>query len=295
MIWLKLAVVALICLGPLVWTVLRPGRARMRREAALALYRAQRAELDRDLADSRIGAAEHAAATMEIERRALAEAAITETPRQGRRWIVPALMGLVPLVALPLYLYSNAVPGLPAQPLAMRQVAMQRDAAHAAQLEAKLKAKIATLDPHSELARRGYILLGNLQDSEGDLNAAAGAWAQALAIRFDPTLAAEVAEARSRLEGRVSAQSAALFRAALAQAPPDAPWRLDAEQRLASFDKPGAPAAGATVGPRARTTPNPGPNPGPNLGPGVAPGGAPGAAPGGAPRGAPGSAAGPTR
>ncbi len=247
MIWLKLAVVAVICLGPLVWTVIRPGRARMRRESALALYRAQRAEVDRDLAERRIGAPEHAVAVLEIERRALAEAAVTEKTRESDRAVLLALMFAVPAIALPLYLYSNAIPGLPAQPLRARMAELRQQAAKQAALEAKLKAKIATLDPHSELARHGYILLGNLQDSEGDLKAAATSWATALAIRFDPNLAAEVAEADSRLEGRVSARSAALFRQALAAAPANAPWRADVEQRLASISGPRADAGPAAA------------------------------------------------
>jgi cytochrome c-type biogenesis protein CcmH len=76
-------------------------------------------------------------------------------------------------------------------------------------------------------------MLGNLEADQGDFAAAADAWRRALAVKFDPLLAAQVADAASRAEGRVSPESAELFRQALANAPPDAPWRGEVEQRLA--------------------------------------------------------------
>jgi cytochrome c-type biogenesis protein CcmH len=54
-----------------------------------------------------------------------------------------------------------------------------------------------------------------------------------LASGFDPLIAAHAAEAATRAEGHVSPDSAALFRQALAAAPPDAPWRGVVEKRLA--------------------------------------------------------------
>jgi cytochrome c-type biogenesis protein CcmH len=63
--------------------------------------------------------------------------------------------------------------------------------------------------------------------------AAAEAWRTALGIRFDATLAVETAEAITESSGGVTDEAAALFRRALADAPPDAPWRPMAEKRLA--------------------------------------------------------------
>ena len=51
-------------------------------------------------------------------------------------------------------------------------------------------------------------------------------------------LAAMAADAASRAEGRISPDSAALFRQALAAAPADAPWRSVVEQRLAEVPAP---------------------------------------------------------
>ena len=69
MIWLSIVVVALVAMAPLGVSVWRGGGLRSRREAALALHRAQLTELDRDLAEGRLLATEHEAARLEVQRR----------------------------------------------------------------------------------------------------------------------------------------------------------------------------------------------------------------------------------
>jgi cytochrome c-type biogenesis protein CcmH len=233
MIWAALACLAAVALAPLALSLWGAKTARSRRGAALNLHRAQLDELDRDLEQGRIAAPEHATAKIEVQRRLLAEAALEEGASRSSRMPLIVTLVIVPVAALLLYLPGSA-PDLPAAPLARRLAEARAQAAEAETLVAQLNAKIATLEPKSEQARQGYTLLGNLEDTRGDLAAAADAWASALAIRFDPTLAAQVAEARSRVEGKVSPESAALFRQALAAAPADAPWRAVVEQRLAS-------------------------------------------------------------
>ena len=104
--------------------------------------------------------------------------------------------------------------------------------ADSAAMADQLRAALAKVDPKSERGRDGEVLLGNLEAERGDFAAAAAAWNKALAVRFDPLLAAQIADATSRSEGRISEASAALFRRALAAAPADAPWRSQVEQRL---------------------------------------------------------------
>ncbi|MBV9115827.1 MAG: c-type cytochrome biogenesis protein CcmI, partial [Acetobacteraceae bacterium] len=120
-------------------------------------------------------------------------------------------------------------------PLKARLAAAEQQAREQARLVMELRTVLATLDPNSEKAREGYVLLGNTEARLGDMTGAAGAWKTALATRFDPTLALEAAEATAEANGRVTAESAALFRRALAAAPSDAPWRQMAEQRLAEY------------------------------------------------------------
>jgi cytochrome c-type biogenesis protein CcmH len=239
MIWLAIAALALVALAPLVWALWGSTVQRSRRSAALDLHRAQLTELDRDLEQGRIGAPEHSVAKLEVQRRLLAEAAGEDGATRSSLAPLLATLVIVPVAALLLYLPGSA-PHMPAVPLAARLAAERAQQAQAERLIEELNAKIATLPPQSDQAREGYVLRGNLEDTRGNLAGAADDWQKAIAIRFDPTLAAEVAEAHSRIEGRVSPDSAALFRRALAEAPADAPWRAVAEQRLASL---GAPAA----------------------------------------------------
>jgi cytochrome c-type biogenesis protein CcmH len=185
MIWLGIVLLAAIALAPLALSLRRTAAARGRQEAAIALHRAQLAELDRDLADGRIAAAEHANAVLEVQRRLLAAAHARE--------------------------------------------------AQEAALIVQLRRRLNELDPHGEQAHQGYILLGNAEASRGRLQEAADAWRTALATRFDPTIAAEAAEAITEVQGHVTEEAAMLFRQALAQSPADAPWRPMAEKRLSEL------------------------------------------------------------
>lgn len=233
MIWIGLLLLAAVAIAPLAWSLRRAARSLGRREADIALHRAQLAELDRDLTEGRIAASEHAAAMLEVQRRLLAAAESTETgTSRTSRVPVLAVLVLVPLAALLLYLPGGS-PLLPAQPLAERMAKAEQRSREASVLVGELRQRLAALDPHSERARQGYILLGNFEDSRGNLPGAAEAWHKALDARFDPTLAAQTAEAMTRVNGQVSPEAAALFRRALSEAPTDAPWRLIAEQRLA--------------------------------------------------------------
>ena len=232
MIWLALLALAAVAMVPLALSLYRQGPARGRRQAAMDLHRAQLAEIDRDLAAGRLGFAEHKEAKIEIQRRLLAAADTADAaPTRSSRKPLVAMLVLVPLAGLALYLPGGS-PFLPAAPYAARlaaaRAAMQQEQA----LINMLQQHLASLDPHSRKAREGYLLLGNAQRSMGNLPAAAAAWRKALAVRFDPTLAAETAEAETRAAGRVTAAAAALFRKALAEAPPNAPWRALAQHRL---------------------------------------------------------------
>ncbi|HEX4261903.1 MAG TPA: c-type cytochrome biogenesis protein CcmI [Acetobacteraceae bacterium] len=233
MIWVALLALAAVTLAPLAITLGRGARARGRREAALALHRAQLAELDRDAAEGRLAESERAQAVLEVQRRMLAEAEQVEAaPATASRGPLLLMIGLVPAAALALYLV-NGDPGLPAAPLAARIAAAQQRAKQEAVLVEELKHELARMAPHDARARQGYILLGRVELSLGDRPAAAAAWNTALQTRFDATLAAETAEVETEIAGHVTFASATLFRRALDAAEPDAPWRPMAERRLA--------------------------------------------------------------
>jgi|SRR5215472_4899531 len=149
MIWLAILLLTTVALAPLARVLLLGGPSRRgRREAAIALHRAQLAELDRDLAEGQIAAAEHAAAVVEVQRRLLAtaeqrEVAIASTARGP---LVFAL-AVVPAVAFGLYLRVGS-PGLPSEPLAARIALEKTLAADAAEAMADAEGHVtATTAP----------------------------------------------------------------------------------------------------------------------------------------------------
>ncbi len=240
MTWLALVLLAALVLTPLLRVALRaPGRrvaeAQGRRELAMTLHRAQLQELERDRADGRIGETEHATAALEVQRRLLAAAGQFEAAAsRDRRGPLVATLALVPLLGVGLYVLSDGHPTMPSQPLAARLEHASRDDLVNDQLIATLRQKLAGMDQASPLARQGYVLLGNAEDGRGHLAAAAQAWRRAVAIQFDPGLAALTAEAQTQVDGgKLGPDARALFTRALAEAPADAPWRSVAQQRLA--------------------------------------------------------------
>jgi len=227
MIWVAILLLAGAALAPLALVLRSRTASRGGRDPAIALHRDQLAELDRDLAEGRILPPEHATARLEVQRRLLQVAGATEdAAKPGSRTPVFAVLVLVPVLALGLYVIGGS-PGLPDA---------SSNEAHSAEEDAligQLRERLAAVDPRSDQARQGFLLLGNIEESRGNDAAAAAAWRASLQVRFDAILAARAAEAATRAEGGISDSSASLYRRALAAAPPDAPWRGVIEQRLA--------------------------------------------------------------
>jgi cytochrome c-type biogenesis protein CcmH len=234
MIWLAIMLVSVAALAPVAMVFRGNVRNRDRSEAALALHRAQLVELERDRAEGRINPAEHAAALLEVQRRTLNAADMRDaTTRPGAREPLLLAFLIVPLIAVGLYLVGGH-PGMPSASSADRVA--ESETTEADMID-RLRTAVAAADPHSARAREGNTLLASIEEAHGDFAAAAAAWKAALVTGFDPLLAAHAAEDATRAEGHVSAESAALFRQALAQAPADAPWRPFVEKRLAEAPK----------------------------------------------------------
>lgn len=262
--WFLAGLLAVAALAPLAFALLRPARARGRREADLALYRAQLAELERERAAGRLDEAGHAAAVLEVQRRLLAapDAAAGVAPEEGaaagRAPLLAALIG-VPALAAGLYL-ANGVPGLPSAPHAERRDA----AAQEDQLLDLVRQRIAALEPNSEAARQGWVVLADAERGRRRPDVAAEAYGRALAIRFDPETAAQraqalleagkveeaarfLAESLPRAPGHIGLRfltglaearagrpdaARGLWAALVAEAPADAPWRAMVERRM---------------------------------------------------------------
>jgi cytochrome c-type biogenesis protein CcmH len=261
MTWLAFAVVAALVLAPLAHVLLRPAAPRGRAEADVALFKAQLAELDAQRDEGRLTEQAHRAATLEVQRRLLAAPPPAEakpaTPLT--KAILALTLVLVPVGAVSLYL-SLGYPDMPSAPLVERQEAQARDD----QLIATLRERLSRADPSTEVGRQGFILLGNAERSRGRWAEAAQAWTTALNARFDATLAGDLAEveiergevesARQWLTRALAAQpndfrlrfltglvearagrneiARSTWRALLADAPRDAPFRELVEERL---------------------------------------------------------------
>lgn len=227
-----MAVLALLAVAPVIVIWLRGGAVRYRRETAMAIHRGQLEEIERDREDGRLPEDEYQGAKLEVQRRLLAADHIPEPEANGRaRGMLIATLVAIPVVAIALFV-PVGLPLVPSEPHA--RVVREEAAAHTRDdtLIAKLRQKLAELPPGSPQARQGYLLLGQALVTQRKLGEAAKAWRVALNLKFDPTLAAETAEAESEAAGHVTEGAARLFRKALAQAPANAPWRKLAEQRL---------------------------------------------------------------
>ena len=258
--WPLLGLLAVAALLPLGAVLLRPAAARGRREADLALYRAQMAELERERDAGRLDEAAHRAATLEVQRRLLAAPAEAGMQAgRGARLALSALVVAVPALALGLYLLTG-MPAMPSAPHALRQQIASRDV----EMLDLLRSRLAVLDPASPQAREGYVLLANAERSRGALGPAAEAYRRALTGRFDAELTGQLAqvlledgkvEEASRLlaaalpqapqhiglrfltglaEARAGRPENArnVWRALIADAPPEAPWRAMVERRM---------------------------------------------------------------
>jgi cytochrome c-type biogenesis protein CcmH len=269
--WVLIGALAAAALAPLALVLLRPPRARGRREADLALYRAQLAELEREREAGRLDEAAHRAATLEVQRRLLAAPQEAGAGGGGGpaaaagqvRVVLLAALVAVPVFAVLLYRREGA-PELSSVPYAERREVMDRDEA----LLATLRARLGQLDPTSDAARQGWALLGNAERGRGRPDRAAEAYRRALAAgAFDAELAGQLAqvlmeadrveEARAFLaealpraprhiglrflSGLAEARAGrpevarATWRALVADAPPDAPWRAMVERRMADL------------------------------------------------------------
>lgn len=224
--WIAFGAATLVAVLAILWPSLRGVRAYAPRAAHdAALYRAQLAELEREREAGRLTEGEHRDAVLEVQRRLLAaanEASMTAAPApQAGRWLVLGAAVALPTLALLLYL-PRGTPDMPAFPFA--EVKAQRDVenAEAEALIARVRERINTFPEGSDEARQGWVLLAGVERRRGNLAASIGAYRRALAIRFEPQLAADLAETLSiAAEGRVTDEAMALLRRAAAADPGD--------------------------------------------------------------------------
>jgi cytochrome c-type biogenesis protein CcmH len=200
MILLLMLALALLFTAPLIFAFWRPRSLPNRRDAALALHRAQLTELSRDLEEGRIGGPEYQAARLEVERRLLAaDATATPALNGDARLLLVATIIALPIAAFALYL-PGSTPTAPSEPHAQwaaRQAAQNQKLGN---IIAILRAHLAAEDPNSADSSQGQAYL---------------------------------AEALAEEAGAITPEALALYQQSLAHAPENSSWRALDEQRIA--------------------------------------------------------------
>ena len=158
-LWIAMGALMALVLALLLRPLLRLSRSETAEPAALAIYRDQLAEVEREAARGEVSAAEAETARRAIARRLLAvapEMAAKSAP--PRRTVSLALLVLLPASALALYL-SLGQPELPAQPLSSRGEELAQAAALKAELSAAAAAVQATPNDPAAWRRLGIALV----------------------------------------------------------------------------------------------------------------------------------------
>ena len=248
-----LALLTTATVGALMVPLLRASTLRTERlDSALAIYRDQLAEIERERASGAMPEAEAAAAGLEVERRILTAANASDSTAQAQstslhRFLPPALALAIPLLALGVYLQIGR-PGLPAAPFSAQRVAPHANPAAPVTVEqmlAQARARLAETpnDPEAHSA------LGEALVIEAD-----GTVTPEALKAFDRALAGLPDDPRAQYyRGLHDAQSGdsraavARWQALEAKSPPDAPWLPMLRGEIARVSK----AAGLPAPPSA--------------------------------------------
>jgi len=305
MIWFLIVVglLTVVVLAGLLGPMMRPRPGHEDEEPIAALFRRQLAGLDQELAEGRLTAEEAEASRTEITRRllAMADREPEQTAVQARRgsemsWrfgAVVAIAGLLPAAAMAVYFLFGT-------PAAIEQTA-GGSAGDDPHTTAELSSAVDQIKAHLQKVPddlKGWTLLGRTLASLGRFPEARNAYTHAITLAPDnaslhaeygevlvlaaqgtvtPAAAAEFSKAPDDPRSRYYAAEAALqqgdpvaarqkFRALLASAPADAPWRQTVADRLAELSPndaamlsvPSAPASAASAAAAASaTTPGP--------------------------------------
>ncbi|WP_332118476.1 c-type cytochrome biogenesis protein CcmI [Azorhizobium caulinodans] len=244
------------------WPLSRRREAHSEREADLAVYRDQLAEIGRDQAAGRLPAEQAEAARIEVSRRILAAAGTAgeASPAEAngvrrRRLAAIFVLILIPVVAAGIYGFTGA-PSVPGAPLAARLTAppdgtdiailVRRVEEHLAanpndgqgyELLAPVYARMGRLEDAARAYRQAIRLLGNSAERQVALGevltvAANGMVTQEAAQAFAAAAALDQQSVKARYflglaaeqDGR-KADAATLWSSLLQSAPADAPWR----------------------------------------------------------------------
>lgn len=268
-LWFVFALMTAAAIFAVLWPLGRRAAVELAPGGEAAVYRAQLAEIERDRDAGLVGPADAEAARIEVSRRLLAamdeDAAPVQSSLTLRRVTAVIALVLVPLAAGALYLRLGS-PTLPPSPLAERTILPNLNAAPMQQLVAQVEAHLER-NPNDgrgwEVLAPVLMRLGRIEDGvrayrnslahngetaqrradlgEAIASAANGVVTADAKAEFERALAIDAGETKSRYFLGVAAMqdgrrddAAAIWRAMLASAPADAPWRDVVQQALAS-------------------------------------------------------------
>jgi cytochrome c-type biogenesis protein CcmH len=268
-LWLAFVVMTVAAILAVLWPLAR--RAGTPSGSDVAVYRDQLDEITRDRAAGLIGEAEAEAARLEVSRRLLVAAAAEENaPRPSssdtrRRATAAAGLIFIPVAAAAIYLALGA-PHLPGEPLAARsspspdnrsiQSLISQAESHIErnpndgrgwEVLAPVYLRLGRFDDAVKARRNALALNGETAERQADLGEALVAASNGIVTAeaktaFERALALETGHLKSRFFVGLAAQqdgdrakAAEIFRAMIAQAPPDAPWLPTVQQALAEL------------------------------------------------------------
>ena len=248
-----LALLTTATVGALLVPLLRVSARRTERlDSALAIYRDQLAEIERERAAGAMPEAEAAAARIEVERRILGAANATDATAHAEssgihRFLPPALALLIPLLALGVYLQIGR-PGLPAAPFSAQRTAPHpnpNESVTVEQMLAHARARVTEQpnDPDANAALGEALVL----EADGTVTPdALKAFDKALAGRPDDPRAQYYRGLHEAQSGD-SRAAVARWQAIEAKSAPDAPWlgmlrsEIARVSRAAGMPVPGMP------------------------------------------------------
>lgn len=280
------------------WPLSRQRVRREARDADVAVYRDQLAEIVRDQAAGRLPAEQAEAARIEVGRRILAADAHASAPQPGidrgtqrRRWAAMAALLFVPLLGAGLYAAIGS-PALPGAPLAERlkappdandvAILVRRVEEHLAsnpndgqgyEILAPVYARMGRMDDAARAYRQAIRILGPSVEREAALGEVLTAGADgmvtqdaaqafAAAVKLDPrTVKARYFLGLAAEQDGRRADAVAIWGQMLQDAPAGAPWRPMLEAALARLGvAPAAPPTVSATSPRLAPSPPPGPS-----------------------------------
>ena len=191
---LVVAIIAILL--PPLWRLPKPSGSGDRREANLAIFRDQVAELEREREDGSLAEADFVQAQAELQRRLLDEVEVQPAPAahsQGSRKTALALLLIIPLAAATGYLLLGDPRAL--DPL-QRQARIAPE-----QIEGMLAGLVDKLKKNPDDSK-GWVMLARSYKVLGRFPEAANAYGRAGAlVNQDATLLADYAEVLSQING----------------------------------------------------------------------------------------------